>query len=96
MEPADPSEKLGYWREHIRRAALFDGTQGKYAEQNGISASKLSYYKGILNPKPTFAKVLPETRIQAPTPPKEPAKSTSQPKGPDAIWLATFLKELFK
>jgi hypothetical protein len=96
MEPTDPSEKLEFWREHVRRAALFDGTQGKYAEQNGISASKLSYYKGLFNPKPpSFAKVEPKVEAIA-LPPKEVAKRIHQANLPDAVWVATFLRELFK
>jgi hypothetical protein len=97
MEPTDPSEKLEFWREHVRRAALFEGTQGKYAEQNDISASKLSYYKGLFNPKPkpSFAKVEPKIEMPAP-PPKEFAKQIARSNVPDAIWVATLLRELFK
>ena len=92
MEPTDPSEKLEFWREHVKRAALFEGTQGKYAEQNGISASKLSYYKGLFNPKPrspSFAKVEPKIEMP-PTPPKEAAKQIARSSVPDAVWVAIF------
>lgn len=98
MEPLDPSEKLEFWREHVRRAVLFNGTQGKYAEQNGISASKLSYYKGLFNPKPripSFAKV--ESKVEIPaTSSKEATKQIVRSNVPDAVWVATFLRELFK
>lgn len=97
MEPTDPSEKLEFWREHVRKASLFDGTQGKYAEQNGVSASKLSYYKGLFNPKPkpSFAKVEPKVEAAA-IPVKETTKKFVQTNVPDPVWLATFLREIFK
>lgn len=94
MEPTDPKDKMEFWREHVRRVALFAGTQAKYAEQNGISASKLSYYKGILDPqKSRFAKVVP-TR---PEPPTQPVKeSLTNLATPDPVWLARFVKELLR
>jgi len=92
MEPTDPIQKIEFWREHVRKATLFDGTQGKYAEQNGISASKLSHYKGLFNPKtPSFAKV--EPMVEAPA---QPPNRSTQTSVPDAVWVATFLREFFK
>ena len=94
MEPTDPKEKIEFWREHVQRVAHFEGTQSKYAELNGISASKLSYYKGMLAPKPSFAKVA----FQAKTEPSAELRSEKKviANVPDAVWLATFLKVLFR
>lgn len=99
MEPTDSREKLEFWREHVRKAALFEGTQGKYAEQNRISASKLSYYKGILNSKAVsgFTKVVSEVKTEAPVlPPKAAVNTVPSACVPDAVWLAIFMRELFK
>ena len=97
MEPTDPIEKIEFWREHVRKAQLFEGTQGKYAEQNGISPSKLSYYKGLLNPKPKFTKLVAEVKPEASAPPVKESKSPAPHMHlPDAVWLARFLKEFLR
>jgi hypothetical protein len=98
MEPIDPKEKLEFWREHVRKVALFEGTQGEYSRQNGISASKLSYYKGHFSPKPSFARVVPKVQTEAPQSQLKfaPEESSSKVKVPDAKWLATFLKEFLR
>ena len=98
MEQLDPAKKLEYWREHIRRVALFEGTQSEYARQNGISAGKLSYYKGQLAPKPSFAKVIPKERVTEVRAPPKPIQEnlSSDVRVPDARWLATFLKEFLR
>ena len=98
MEPMDPTEKLEFWREHVRRVALFEGTQGEYSRQNGISASKLSYYKGQFAPKSSFTKVVPKVSPAAQQPQLKsvPEEAISRVKIPDAKWLATFLRELFR
>jgi len=96
MEPMDPNEKIEYWKEHLRKLALFEGTQGSYAEQNGISASKLSYYKTKFAPHPSFAKLVPEKKpLEKPSSPSVIADRNG-PRLPDAKWLATFLKEFLR
>lgn len=99
MEPVDPIEKKEFWKEHIRKVALFEGTQGEYARQNGISASKLSWYKGQLAPKPSFAKVVAKESTVAVPPPQLKTvleDSSSKMKVPDPKWLAMFLKEFLR
>jgi hypothetical protein len=96
MEPTDPIEKLEFWREHVRKVALFDGTQGEYSRQNGISASKLSYYKGHFSPKSSFAKVVPKSQPELPQSQLRVGPEESKVKVPDAKWLAVFLKELLR
>ena len=97
MEPTDPIEKIEFWRDHVRKVAVFDGTQGKYAEQNGISPSKLSYYKGLFNPKPTFAKVVHEPKPDKVVEALDKAfKVNTKVSVPDAAWVAAFVRELFK
>ena len=99
MEPMDPTEKLEYWREHVRKVALFEGTQTEYARQNEISAAKLSYYKGQFAPKPSFAKVVSKAQASKAVPHQFKSvtdDSTSRAKVPDAKWLATFLKEFLR
>lgn len=99
MEPIDPKEKLEYWREHVRKVALFEGTQGEYARQNGISASKLSWYKGQFAPKPSFAKVSPKELSAAAVQhqPKAVLEDSSiRAKTMDPKWLAIFLREFLR
>ena len=99
MEPIDPKEKLDYWREHVRKVALFEGTQGEYSRQNGISASKLSWYKGQFAPKPSFAKVSSKETSAAvvQSQPKTVFEDSSiKAKAIDPKWLATFLKEFLR
>ncbi len=85
MEPQDPIAKLEYWKEHLKKLAEFDGSQTLYADQNGISASKLSYYKYKLGPKPKpdvkpgFTKVVAE-KVTA-----------EKPALPDPRWMAEFI-----
>lgn len=95
MEPVDPTEKKEFWKEHVRKVALFEGTQGEYARQNGISAAKLSWYKGQFAPKPSFAKVA--AKETAPSQLKTVLEdSSSKVKVPDPKWLAMFLKEFLR
>ena len=98
MEPTDPTERLEFWRKHLRRVAEFDGTQGKYAELSGISASKLSYYKGFFNPKnPGFAKLETTTKISPQIATDLKAADRTRPSSsPDPVWMATFLREFLK
>jgi hypothetical protein len=99
MEPIDPKEKLEYWREHVRKVALFEGTQGEYSRQNGISASKLSWYKGQFVPKPSFAKVVSKEPTVACPPPQLKTvheDSNSKIKATDPKWLAIFLREFLR
>jgi hypothetical protein len=99
MEPTDPTERMEYWKEHVQKMALFEGTQAEYARQNGLSAAKLSYYKGMFNPKkPSFAKIITDTvRETAPSAARTTVEDLpSKTKLPDAKWLAAFLKEFMR
>lgn len=95
MEPKDPTEKLEYWREHIKKVQEFSGTQGEYCTQNGISSAKLSYYKSKFFPRPSFAKVIAEKPSEEKS---NLSLDSSRARGgvPDAKWLAIFLKELLR
>lgn len=95
MEPKDPTGKLEYWREHIKKVQEFSGTQGEYCTQNGISPAKLSYYKSKFLPRPSFAKVTASTTTaEKSTSPLESCRARAGV--PDAKWLATFLREFFR
>ena len=95
MEPKYQTEKLEYWREHIKKVQGFSGTQREYCTQNGISSGKLSYYKSKFSSRPSFAKVATSTSAEekAILPPES---FRARASALDAKWLATFLKELFR
>lgn len=94
MEKSAEDESLEFWSEHVKRLASFQGKQKQYAEQNGISASKLSYYKRKLGTKAKFTKLNPAVISQAmPLSFSKAAPSTSPV---DPAWLARLLRELYK
>ncbi len=97
MDQARSKQTKEFWLEHLRRLGEFGGTQGKYAELNGLSKSKLSYYKTKFAPKTSFAKVV----AKKPTAVEKPViasprvdKSAIVQKLPDAKWLAALIREL--
>lgn len=94
MDQASLKRKKEFWLEHLRRLSEFEGTQSHYAEQNGLSASKLSYYKTKFAPKTSFAKVVvkkPATAVIVSAPLDKQKISQTMP---DVKWLAALIREL--
>jgi hypothetical protein len=94
MENGVPKQNHAFWREHVKKAESFSGTQNDYCRQNSISKSKFSYYKLKFAEVSKFAKVkLPSkpADIAVVTKSLVPAKAQNDPR-----WLAEFLCELFK
>lgn len=94
MDQAGPKRKKEFWLEHLRKLAEFEGTQSQYAEQNGLSASKLSYYKTKFAPKTSFAKVVAKKSAAAVVVSAPLDKQTISQKLPDVKWLAALIREL--
>lgn len=96
MEPKESKAKELFWREHLQKLSEYKGGQREYADVNGISHSKLSYYKCKYAAKPSFSKVTIKPQASIPTQQQTSGRPAAIFKNIDPEWLARFLKELFK
>ena len=90
-------QKEEFWQRHIDQMLKFKGSQREYAEQNGITLSRLSYYRDKYRKKSKFAKVV-AADVAAPKPEaKRPVDNASYPQRlPDPKWLAQLIRELLR
>lgn len=93
MGPSEAKTKELFWKEHLQKLSEYKGGQREYADVNGISHSKLSYYKCKYQKKSNFTKVAIKAPPQVLPQIQIPTKPT---KNIDPEWLARFLKEFFK
>ena len=74
-----------FWRKHIKAMDEFDGSQAAYAKSQGLSFSKLIYYRDKFKKADGFARVVEKVRTER-----------SYPQLPDPRWLAHLIRELLR
>ena len=83
-----------FWREHVERLSKFKGSQTKYCADNGVTLSRLVYYKQKFSEKPKFSelKSFPEKTETI----SNVENRSNQPRLPDAKWLSQLIRELMR
>jgi len=88
------NQKEEFWQQHIDQMLKFKGSQREYAEQNGITLSRLAYYRDKYRKKSGFAKVVASEAVPQP---KRAVENSSYPQPlPDAKWIAQLIRELLR
>lgn len=88
------NQKEAFWQQHIDQLLKFRGSQREYAEQHGITLSRLTYYRDKYRKKSGFAKVVASEPVQER---KKSVENPSYPQRlPDAKWIAQLIRELLR
>ncbi len=91
------NQKEEFWKQHIDQMLKFKGSQREYAEQNGITLSRLCYYRDKYRKTSKFAKVVAADLAEPKSGPKRPVDNSSYPhRLPDPKWLSQLIRELLR
>ena len=92
------NQKEEFWQRHIDQMLKFKGSQREYAEQQGITLGRLTYYRDKYRKRTGFAKVVAtETRPEPRPEATRPVDNPTYPQClPDAKWIAQLIRELLR